>query len=97
MIEVLFYSTIAIIAVVILERYGQYCYKLGVMSSKGALNILCEETKDGFIFYNLLTETFICQSTAYDEGVTMLKLKHPSIDIVVSMAPMRSRIIDETI
>jgi hypothetical protein len=95
--DVLLYSFIGILFIVTLVRYGKYCYRLGVSSTTGALNVLCEESNNGFIFYNLLTDVFLCQSSSYDEGVTMLKLKHPSIDIVVSMAPMRSRIIDETI
>lgn len=86
MIDVLIYGCVALLFIILLGLYGQSCYKLGVMSAKGALNIVCEETKDGFMFYNLLTETFICQSTAYEDGVTILKLKFPSIDIVVSMS-----------
>ncbi len=94
MMEVLLYSTIFIIAVVILARYGTYCFKQGAMSTKGALNVLCEENKNGFIFYNLLTEAFLCQSENYDSGVSILKNSYPHIDIVVSMAA-RTKFIDE--
>ena len=98
MTEVLLYTVIGILIIVLLERgrYGRHCYKLGALSAAGALNVLCEESNNGFIFYNLLTDVFLCQSTTYDEGVAILKLKHPYIDIVVSMAS-KTRIIDEAI
>jgi len=96
MMEVLLYSFIGILLIILLELYGRRCYKLGVMSSKGALNVLCEESNNGFIFYNLLTDVFLCQSTTYDEGVAILKQENPYIDIVVSMAT-KTRIIDEAI
>jgi hypothetical protein len=96
MIEVLFYSTIAVVAVIILDRYGKYCFRLGAMSTVGALNILCEQSESGFLFYNLLNNTFITQNVDYDIGVAHLKSMYPNTDIVVSMAS-RTRIIDETI
>lgn len=94
MMNVLLYSFIGILFIVILIRYGRYCYRLGVSSTTGALNVLCEEDKNGFIFYNLLTETFLCQSADYNSGVSALKNTYPNIDIVVSMAS-RTKIIDE--
>ena len=98
MTEVLLYTVIGILLIVILERnrYGKHCYKLGVFSATGALNVLCEESNNGFIFYNLLTDVFLCQSSSYEEGVAMLKKKNPYTDIVVSMAT-KTRIIDEAI
>lgn len=98
MIEILLYTVIGILIIELLDRrrYGRHCYKLGALSATGALNVLCEESNNGFIFYNLLTDVFLCQSTSYEEGVAMLKLKHPYIDIVVSMAT-KTRIIDEAI
>ena len=96
MIEVLFYSTIAVIAVVILDRYGKYCFRLGALSTVGALNILCEQSDSGFIFYNLLNNAFITQNVDYDTGVAYIKNLYPNTDIVVSMAA-KTRIIDESI
>lgn len=92
--DVLLYAFIAVIFVVTLERYGRHCFRQGAMSTKGALNVLCEENNNGFIFYNLLTETFLCQSADYNSGVSILKNTYPHIDIVVSMAT-RTKIVDE--
>lgn len=92
--DVLLYSFIAVIFVVTLERYGRYCFKQGTLSTKGALNVLCEENKNGFIFYNLLTEAFLCQSDNYESGVSSLKHSYPHIDIVVSMAT-RTKVINK--
>jgi len=98
MTEILLYAVIGILIIELLDRrrYGRHCYKLGVLSATGALNVLCEESNNGFIFYNLLTDVFLCQSTTYDEGVAILKQENPYIDIVVSMAT-KTRIIDEAI
>ena len=96
MSEVLLYSFIAVLFVVVLERYGKHCYRLGAMSTVGALNILCEQSESGFLFYNLLNNVFITQNVDYDTGVAHLKTLYPNIDIVVSMAS-KTRIIDETI
>ena len=96
MMDFLIYACIAILFIMLLGLYGQSCYKLGVLSAKGALNIVCEETTDGFMFHNLLSKSFICQSKTYEDGVTILKLKFPTADIIVSMAN-KTRIIDDTI
>ena len=96
MSEVLLYGFIAVLFIVTLERYGRHCYRLGAMSTVGALNILCEQSESGFLFYNLLTHVFITQNVDYDTGVAHLKTMYPNIDIVVSMAS-KTRIIDESV
>lgn len=96
MSDVILYSFIGILFIVVLERYGRYCFRMGSLSTVGALNILCEQSESGFLFYNLLNNAFITQNVDYDIGVAHLKSMYPNIDIVVSMAS-KTRIIDETI
>lgn len=96
MIDFLIYACIVILFIILLGIYGQSCYRLGLLNSKGALNVICEETADGFMFYNLLTKSFICQSKTYDDGVTILQLKFTTSDIIISMAN-KTKVIDETI
>lgn len=96
MMDVLLYAFITIVVIVMFIRYGEYCYRMGTLSTVGALNILCEESESGFLFYNLLNNTFITQNVDYDIGVSHLKSMYPNTDIVVSMAK-QTRIIDEAV
>lgn len=49
------------------------------------MNILCEETKSGFMFHELLSKAFICQTDDYSSGVEILSKKFPDKTIIVSV------------
>lgn len=57
----------------------------GSTRSKAVVNVICEETSSGFIFNELLSKAFICQSADYPTGIEMLTDRYPNKTLIVSV------------
>lgn len=90
MSDLLLYHTIGILVLLyIIHWLSVVCFNAGAEYGKSKItpivNIVCEETSAGFIFNELLSKAFICQTNDYSAGVDILTAKFPDKTIIVSV------------
>lgn len=87
-LENLLQVLIAFSVLYLAREYGRFCFRVGYKRGRWAavdhINVLCTTTGDDYIFRELVSENFLCQTRDYDVGVDSLKKRFPGKTIIVS-------------
>lgn len=86
--DALLYTCCALALIFLIKKYGEFCFNVGIregkLSTVDHINVLCVSDNEGYIFRDLLDESFLCQSKVYEDGLEILKSRFPEKSIIIS-------------